>query len=494
MNARPWRRLGCASLAIVVALLGFAPPGSAASRPDAPDVTALAPSIDALLPVPRSSVGSDDVKMAPAPSGRLFIAIRRPASTVIAGLDARGRLLAGWPKLLDGWTGCSIGTVASDSSVRLVCGNRRGSVRAFGFDAGGRRLTGWPVNVTAAAGAQFTDYDHFVNAGDEPRVVGGSLYILLQRWDGGQAVRLVRISPAGRIKVGRAFDFPGGECVLEWARALGSDGTAFVVRQRAGAGCPGGDSSRIYALGLEGVRPGWPVRVAGTASEPVVGPEGRVYLVRRTSRSSARVRVFEADGSRVASWSPLLQVEPSSAWYGAGGWTPAPPVVAPDGSAWLVGGSSPAYSTDPVTKSFALARDGSVRSGWPYVTATAVSEQNVVEACSTGGGSLRVSPVVGPGKILYLALEPTSSGIGGRIVALAPNGRVEPGWPVALVRSASRFRSLAVGKDGTVYALATEVERRERVEGCPGTEVNSATIVALGPTGVVRYRRTVMLP
>jgi hypothetical protein len=475
-----------ALLVAAVLALGAVAPAAATRAPSAapPRSSAVPPA--AWQPVTGSAESADDVRMAPGTNGRLFVAIRRAGGTLVSGFSARGRLLAGWPVILTGWSDCWIGAVAVDSSVRLVCHNRSEAVRAFAFTAGGRRLAGWPVNVSTAAGSRFTDYDHFTNTGDEPRIVGGRLFILLQRWDGDQALRLVRISAAARVTVGRQFPLTAG--ADWWGRALGADGTGFAVRSTGS-----GSSTRttIIAFGLAGARTGWPVRIDGSASLPVVGPHGRVFVVRAAdSGGVAWVRAFERNGSRVAGWSPRLAVVPTSDWNGAGPFHPAPPVVAATGSAWLVGARTAAGGT----VAWALGPAGSVRSGWPYRSAAGVSECGAPGGCCTGCGYLRAAPAVGPGNVLYLAQDPRSTSIGGRIVAIGSGGNVRSGWPVTLARPASRFRSVVVAPSGSVYGLAIEPERTVTEDGCRGVVKSSATIVAIAPDGTVRYRRTVMNP
>jgi hypothetical protein len=70
-------------------------------------------------------------------------------------------------------------------------------------------------------------------------------------------------------------------------------------------------------------------------------------------------------------------------------------------------------------------------------------------------------------------------------VAIGPDGRVRPGWPVVLERPGAEFWSVVVGSDQTAFALAIEPEAGER---------SSATILAIGPDGTVRYRVTVVEP
>ncbi len=45
-----------------------------------------------------------------------------------------------------------------------------------------------------------------------------------------------------------------------------------------------------------------------------------------------------------------------------------------------------------------------------------------------------------------------------------------------------------------MYGLAIEPERTVTEDGCVGVVKSSATIVAIGSDGTVRYRRTVMTP
>jgi hypothetical protein len=441
-------------------------------------------------PVARSISSADDVRLAPGTNGRLFVAIRRTSSTVVAGFDSSGRLLAGWPRTLTAWTDCWIGTVAIDGSVRLVCrtpdpGDASESViRAVAFSATGRRLAGWPVDLTKAAGAGYRDFA-------EPRVVGNRLFVLM----GWGQLRLVRIAADGATTAGKVVDLPLPDQTSEevpfvhWVRSLGSDGTAFAVRKEFKGSVV---RSSILAFGLNGPRAGWPVAITGNASVPTVGPNGRAYVVVAAADGrSAWIRVFERDGTRVAGWSRRLAVEPESAWRGAGAPVegPASPVVARDGSAWLVGERVGV----PGMKAWALTPTGAVRSGWPVRSDSTVPDCGRCDGCVTGCGNYRVGPVAGPGGVLYLALDARTATVGGRIAALDLRGRNRPGWPVTLTRRGAEFWSVAVASNGTVYALAVEPESRSVRDGCTFVK-SSATILAIAPGGAVRYRLTVMDP
>ena len=85
----------------------------------------------------------------------------------------------------------------------------------------------------------------------------------------------------------------------------------------------------------------------------------------------------------------------------------------------------------------------------------------------------------------YLLHPPRSAKLGGSIVAIGPDGRVRPGWPVVLKRPGAAFRSVVVGPDGTAYALAVEPE---------GGGDYSASILAIAPDSTVLWTTTIVDP
>ena len=94
-------------------------------------------------------------------------------------------------------------------------------------------------------------------------------------------------------------------------------------------------------------------------------------------------------------------------------------------------------------------------------------------------------PAVGPDSTLYLPLQAREATVGGSIVAVGPDGRVRPGWPVVLKRPGSEFWSVVVGSDGAVYGLAVEPE---------SGDTSSASILAIAPDSTVRYTSTIIEP
>lgn len=477
-------RLLIALLAAAAIAVGLAAPASAVPLAADPDDGGSPPPPAAWRPVAQA-IESGGVAMAPGTNGRLFVAIGRPASTVVAGFDSSGRLLAGWPRTLSGWTDCWIGAVLADGSVRLVCSGRDPLdtseivARAFAFSATGRRLAGWPVDLTKALGTDYRDHQGAV-------IVGSRLFVLMG-WD---RVRLVRVGADGAVTAGKVVDLQLSEAdQTYWIRSLGSDGTAFVVRKVFDGGTV---TSFITAFGLNGPRPGWPVAVVGNASAPTVGPNGRAYIVvAAPDWRSAWIRVFARDGIRVRGWSPRLAVVPESAWRGAGAPIegPAPAVVAKDGSAWLVGERVGV----PGMKAWALTPTGSLRAGWPVRSDQSVSDDRNEGGCCTGCGNDRVDPLAGPGDTLYISLDARTASVGGRIAALGVGGRNRTGWPITLAKPGALFRSVVVGANGTVYGLATEPEHRSGSEPCTVVK-SSATILAIAPSGAIRYRLTVLEP
>ena len=94
-------------------------------------------------------------------------------------------------------------------------------------------------------------------------------------------------------------------------------------------------------------------------------------------------------------------------------------------------------------------------------------------------------PAVGPDSTLYLPLQARDASVGGSIVAVGPDGRVRPGWPVELTRPGAEFWSVVVGSDGTVYALAIEPETGD---------TSSASILAIAPDSTVLWTTTIIDP
>jgi hypothetical protein len=422
--------------------------------------------------------------MAPRADGGLFVSIGAgsvPGGTVLASLDAAGRLRPGWPIALAG--GCEIAADPADGSVRAVC-TRPAGARAFAYDEAGRQLAGWPADLPGG----MDDYGR-----DQPRLVDGQLYMALHSWDP-PSVTLVRVSRDGSVRAGATLRGPDvkGPGALEIGLGdvtIGPDGTVYVM-----AYSPHYSATEISAADLEGLLPGWPIRINGFASASSVGPDGRVYVtVFRRGSSSSQVLAFASNGRAVPGWPVELPVAAPWEWDGAGDRPPAAPVVAFDGSGYVVTEEGDFPSADGTT-AYAVDAFGNLRAGWPYRASTGLVWLGECGCSDTGCGWWRSDPLAAPDGGLYLLHLAASAGTGGSIVAVGTDGVVKAGWPVVLRRAGAEFLSVAVGRDGTAFALAVEPEEYLPNE-CGGTDsLDSATILAISPDGTVRYRTTIVSP
>lgn len=463
-------------------------PGASTPGPwPTPAVTAAV--TPASLPVKAGSVA-----LAPDPDGGLYVLALEtrsfqndpPGGSVIALLDSAGRPRAGWPIQIAGWLcgadpyGAFTGQplVAADGSVRLVCDadtdeSFPGKRLAFAFTAQGTPMPGWPVDPRTG--------DSWEQAAT---VVGDRLYV------------------PGRLITGE--EGTPGAFVASWVNEIGADasgreGTRVSspngvmpevepapdgsLRLVDTGGRPGftdpGDQKLIMAIDVSGPIPGWPLTFELSVSQPAFGPDGRMYLAQVRSRRTSTL-VVARDGEFLPIGSDPVDIEQTEQWSGAGpdGWLPAPPIVSPDGTVFLIeeaGSGLTVVALDPA---------GKVMAGWPYRAAVHLEWKGRCGGQDTGCGVLRTLPAVGPGNILHLLLAADDASKGGSIVAIGPDGAVRPGWPLVLPDAGSVFRSVVVGPDGTAYAVALD-----RV-----TEPTTATILAISPDGSIRYRVPIVAP
>jgi hypothetical protein len=454
-------------------------PSQAPSSPK-PSASPSAPSVAATSPLVRANAASIRVRLAPAPGGRLFVAVPSKKGTVVALLDARGRVRRGWPVLLRRATGCELDAVPADGSVRAVC-TVRGRMRAYALDAAGRRLAGWPVNLPAGTLQTWMS--------DPVRVVNRNLYAILFGRDAASAV-LARVSRDGSLHRGTRVIAPASHSFA--SAVIGPDGTGYVTDLDDGTG--------LWAFDLDGVRPGFPFRIDDWASSPAFGPGGRLYLTADSpddsddvSRSS-RVLALTAGGKIVPGWPVTL---PISTWTAFGDPTspPVPPVVGSDGSVYVTGGL--------VTKGtvvYALRPSGARRPGWPYHAAAGIRTGGpgvVTCSCEPCIDPLRfidTLALAGPGRSLVL-VQSVRDNVGGhnRIVAVRPDGRLKSGWPVTLSETASWFASIA-GTGRSVYGFAVEPAATRRNRCGETYQVSSGTVVALDGHGDTIYTTTLVAP
>jgi hypothetical protein len=460
------------------------PPASvlASATPSVAPSVAPVPTDSPTLPPAQSSValpvhGSAlpnglDVRMAPGPSGGLYVSIPAPkGAVVLALLDSAGRPQAGWPIELAGATKCGLLVPVEDGSIRVVCSpedlNRElnSGMRAFAFDAIGRALQGWPVDL----GGGFTG-----------RAIGTDLTLFGRQsgdvCDGPTCGEgwIATIAPDGTLRSG--VPVPLANTCCGGGLAVGPDGVAYGVETVSGWDDGSAEVSRITAVDLAGVRPGWPVKIDGIASGPAFGPDGRIVLtVGSFAHPTTRVLVFNRAGKVVSPAVARLPIATAQSGVDCVAGDPEAPVVAQDGTIVVF--------SEVDTRVFAVDPSLAVLRGWPYRPGSRIEGPGWNDPRYDIPCPSIERPVVGPESTLYLPLHARSASVGGSIVALSQGGRVRPGWPVELQRSGAEVWSLVVGADGTVFALAMEPE--------PGGG-SSATVLAIAPDSTVRYRATII--
>ena len=149
--------------------------------------------------------------------------------------------------------------------------------------------------------------------------------------------------------------------------------------------------------------------------------QGRALCVSPSAprtRSPARTLVLDRDWPTLPLGSnELAHRRRRVHWRGAGPDYPGAPIVAGDGTAFIV---SSAYA---MTDVIALDPSGQRVAGWPYHSDLGLQETGSCPPGDTGCGGYRAAPAIGPGNILHLVhARPSDSG-GGSVVAIGPR------WP-----------------------------------------------------------------
>ncbi|HEX2754227.1 MAG TPA: zf-HC2 domain-containing protein [Candidatus Limnocylindrales bacterium] len=473
---------------------------SGTPRPSVETSPSASPSIGP-PPVGKPSsfpAGAGSARFAAGPDGGVWVLADHPgdlgpdaASTSVLGLlDRDGRPRPGWPIAFDGWS-CDADApphglpVAADGSIRLVCasdttseGPQRHVALAFGAD--GQALPGWPVELPLA------------DLNLPPVVVGNELRVLAREvasTDGTGSAQpaawwLIGVSANGDVRVGQRFEV--ADAAGNFDVRLAADGVAYRV---AIVDQPTSDVpvvSVIDAIDLDGARPGWPVTVEGSASHPVVGPNGRLVITRRIGTGDgarAQTMTIDPGGGDATATSDGLPIDPLDDRTGAGARV-IPPVVASDGTVFVIGSDKTgqrAFVVDPP-----LAGRGVP----PARLKMPLQPMGSCNGVDIGCGVWRTLPVVGPDGTLYVPESAVGEGgglsasSGGSLVATAPDGRVRDGWPVFLPDPMAGYWSVIVRSDGTVDALAVY----------PTDGGAEWTLLILGPDGTTRASTPIIRP
>jgi hypothetical protein len=425
--------------------------------------------------------------MAPAPNGALYLSIPRPGGSVLVLLDRDGTPRPGWPIALGQSNACELLLAVADGTARLAC--TRGDypdakLWVFAFDANGRSMAGWPVNLGTVS----------LSAG---RMIGQELKILTGvevSPDGAEEVWITGIGVDGVPHQGVRVAIPASAGLGEWA--IGPDGVAYGTFQATNyaptpAEYAAKAKSALFAVGSGGIAAGFPVSITGWASQPAFDGAGRVHLVVGSMwEPPTRMLVFDTAGRAAPGGSGALDVAApaDSESIGPVGHL-APPLVGPDATRFVVAGFND-------TTVIAIGPSGQpLAAGWPYRSDAGAQENSICQRGAACDSTSFAAPAIGPGNVLYLLqsarFSATGPSGGGSVVAIGPDGRVNPGWPRTLTRAGSGFWSVVVGSDGTVYALAIEPES----VGCSlRCDSYSATVLAIAPDSTVRYATTIVEP
>ncbi len=447
----------------------FRPSQSASGSP-----RSQSPTVATMLPVKGSArdLGTE-IRMVEGPDGRLWISIPDKGRDILQLLDNTGKPSPGWPIVLPGVETCDQLLAVDDATVRVICSVRPppgdsfdAVFRVFAFDANAAPMPGWPVDI---------------EDGSIGRLVGDDLMMLVnplvhvggeagERWP----VTMVVIAKDGTRRTGVAVPFPC--CDSAWA--LGPDGIAYGMTRRDWA-TASSIKTDVTAFGLNGPRQGWPVTIGGNASDLAFDASGLAYaVVGAPDGRTARTVVLDRDGHQVPTGSAGQAIVSTGTWSGAGDDSPGAPIVADDGTAYIVstaGGRTTVVGLDPA---------GRPLTGWPYGSKLEMQWTGDCGDGDTGCGQTRTAPAIGPKNALYLLNAASSSSTGGSMVVIAADGRVRDGWPVGLRRTGAMFWSMVVTPYGLSWALAIEPEKQGY----------SATVLAIAEDSTVLSTTTIVQP
>jgi hypothetical protein len=200
------------------------------------------------------------------------------------------------------------------------------------------------------------------------------------------------------------------------------------------------DQTRVAVLGLDGKpKPGWPITLDGSASPPAFGPDGSIYFSLLADGGN-RIAAFDEAGRARPGWPVTLTGAPL---------TLAAPGTEPDRPQSPIVGDGVVYLASQ-TDVEAFDSGGKTLDGWPYTLPVAWDDSRCT--ATPGTPVWNEGPVystAGGKGLLYLGLE-------GQIVALASDGRVASGWPyVADKNGFACWQSLEAAPDGGLIATAS---------------------------------------
>ncbi len=288
------------------------------------------------------------------PNGMVYVVSRRTDALGLMAVHPDGVIVPGWPLVLDDyeWSDMRVGPDGTVFLVRRPVGEPTNDpslgvidehAELWAFGTNGRPRSGWPVAVP--------NIRRFLLSPDGDVVVWSLMNDVGELCSNPRRTVFTVLGPDGRTSSG----WPRGSTGFASFPTLGADGTLYYVSA----------TQKLYAHDTAGeVKTGWPVAVPGAgdacgSASPLVAPDGTIYTV------GDEVTALSPDGQPLPGW----PYRPAAAMSGPcfdsecyGGY--APPVVAPDGTVYIV-----VYPSDPSgvrAEVLALDRRGKLKPGWPY--------------------------------------------------------------------------------------------------------------------------------
>ena len=406
------------------------------------------------------------VRVAPAPGDGLWITVQEGRGTVVAHLDDAGK---GSPGVEEYAQACEPFSV-EDGSLRMLCqySNEENpeecvdlcsAPRLYAYGADGDDPPGFPVWLPSGISTG-------VNGG---RVIGTDFVtVVTEAYDEVVAefgefgsARLVTVGADGAIRDGVNVPAPLMCCTI------GPDGVAYGSTSLDDEGLA--TRTQLIAFDQNGMRPGWPIVVDGTASSPSFGPDGQLAYTSWIGEGS-RILRRNQDGSEAA---PSVDIPSSTEWApDIDG--PMPPLVDERGRALVV-------THDGIV---GLDAYGAELPGFPYESRTGLLMRGECPEGDTGCQPWIEPPRLAPRGLIY-ALETPPEGQGERITVVNADGSIRSGWPKTLQREGASWDSVTIGDNRIAYAVAIEPE--------PNDE-SSISILAFAPNGTREWIRTLVEP
>jgi hypothetical protein len=422
--------------------------------------------VDFEFPLPLER-GLGPVRVAPVPGGGLWVTFQQGRGTVGAYLDDAGQ---GSPWVEPNAEGCEPFAVR-DGSLRMLCQysdeeNPEECVdvcsvpRLYSRAVDGDDPAGFEVSLPSGISTG-------VNGG---RVVGTDFVtVVTESYDEVVAefgefgsARLVTVGADGAMRDGVNVPAPLMCCTI------GPDGVAYGSSSLDDEGLE--TRTQLIAFDQNGMRPGWPVVVDGTASSPSFGPNGQLVYSSWIDEASRIVRL-NPDGSQAGDpvdvgitvdWDPNADA-------------PSAPLVDENGRVRLVA-QGQIYGYDA---------NGDALDGFPYEPKTGLLERgNECGATDTGCQSWLEPPRLAPQGLTY-ALESAPDGEGGRITVINRDGSIRSGWPKTLQREGASWDSVTIGENRIAYAVAIEPEPNDN---------SSISVLAFAPNGTREWITTLVEP